>query len=494
MPIQANIALQVQPPQHQNLIGRLSDLTALENAQQQGEVNRLNLDNAKAQQGMANLKLLSQVANDMKNMPQQERKSRADRLAAAFDSSGNTGIATLLRNYEWTDQDANDLAALTRDADAEWKAATERFGAMQGSPTQEMTMPGVAPEPIEAPGVMLSEQPTPPSRTIEMPMPEVQFPARDGQPAFAMRPPSGQQIARTTRAHAIQTAEDRSAIEAAYREPQQPSAYLQGYFQAKQERPGLTRAQYDKEQSDLNRAPQMGWTRDASGRETYGPLGTGAVRERLPLRDIGGLPPQAQTRVQSIASQFDTNPTVRNFNESIMRYDGLRRLLTLPWSGPQDMATVFEFMRSLDPTSVVRESEYAEARKTGNIFSGWAARFNGLFNAEGGFLSEQVKKDFVSVLGERLKASSEQVQNIYKDFGRRIDIVTGKPGTGIEYLTNYTTMLPPIGDGAPNSETITGASTRGVPASDFQVGEIVEQDGKRFRVTSVNPLQGEPVP
>jgi len=153
-----------------------------------------------------------------------------------------------------------------------------------------------------------------------------------------------------------------------------------------------------------------------------------------------GLTPQESSRVQALASQFDTNPVVKNFNEQANRAAGVRAIVEKGFGGPGDLATVYEFMKALDPTSVVRESEYESAAKSGNIFTGAMARFNGMFKPEGGKLSEQVKKDFLGILNEKLGVSQRQVKGIYDDFGRRINKITGGGG-GNEYLTDYTSML-----------------------------------------------------
>jgi hypothetical protein len=161
-----------------------------------------------------------------------------------------------------------------------------------------------------------------------------------------------------------------------------------------------------------------------------------------PAVQIGGLPAAVYSRAQTLASQFDSNPVVKQYNEAALRVANVDQILKSNWSGPGDMAVIFEFMRALDPTSVVRESEYATAAKTGNWFKGIYARFNGAFNPEGGFLSDQVKQDFQKVLQGRINAASKQVKGIYDDFGRRIDKMTGQVGTGAEYLTDYTKINP----------------------------------------------------
>ena len=61
---------------------------------------------------------------------------------------------------------------------------------------------------------------------------------------------------------------------------------------------------------------------------------------------------------------------------------------------------VYDFKKSLDPTSVVRESEYALGASSGNISLAFA-RFNGYFKAEGGKLPENVRKEFQNIITQR---------------------------------------------------------------------------------------------
>lgn len=246
MPINPAIPMQVQPPQQQNIIGRLAQVAQLRNAEQQSEMNRMNMDAAKMNQGLQKLKMLSGLAADMRSLPQPERRSRAGRLAHAFEASGNQDLAQMLRSYEWTDQDASDLAALTTDAEAQWNAAEARFKALQGTPSSEIDVGGVAPQNMPLPGSGFTpSQERGPTRSVEVPMPEVQFPAQDGQPAFSMRPQSAQQIGRTKRAATIQEESDKAQIQAAYRQPQQPTGdraeFLETFLPGYLDEQGLSR-------------------------------------------------------------------------------------------------------------------------------------------------------------------------------------------------------------------------------------------------------------
>lgn len=209
---------------------------------------------------------------------------------------------------------------------------------------------------------------------------------------------------------------------------------------------------------------------------TFDEYQTRDANRKRPVTNVNvggtGLSQPLLTRVTTISNQFDSNPVIKNYNEQWNRAEGIKAILSRPWSGPGDMATVFEFMKALDPTSVVRESEYATAASTGNIFAGWAARFNGYLNPQGGFLSDQVKKDFLGVLDKRVAVSKGQAKRLHTDFSRRIDNVTGQKGTGEQFLTDYSTLYDaegPVGDAPQKGATKKNSS-----------GDTVTWDGSKW--------------
>jgi hypothetical protein len=171
-----------------------------------------------------------------------------------------------------------------------------------------------------------------------------------------------------------------------------------------------------------------------------------------------GLTTQQFTNVQTLARQFDSRPDVREFNTIANKTETVKSVIGRGVSGPGDLAVVYEFMKGLDPSSVVRETEYAAAAKSGNIFQGALAKFNGYLRENGGFLPEAVKREFQSILDAKLAVSRRQVQGVYNDYARRIDVITKQPGTGSQYLTDYTTVLGPetaatVRMRAPNGQT-----------------------------------------
>ncbi len=83
--------------------------------------------------------------------------------------------------------------------------------------------------------------------------------------------------------------------------------------------------------------------------------------------------------------------------------------------GPEDLAVVYEFMKGLDPSSVVRESEFDTAAKSGNIFSGVLAKFNGYLKPNGGFLPENVKKEFQNIVNKKLETQTKLYDNFREE-------------------------------------------------------------------------------
>ena len=157
----------------------------------------------------------------------------------------------------------------------------------------------------------------------------------------------------------------------------------------------------------------------------------------IPKVGATGLDPATQNLVFKLSEKFDASPIVKQYNEVQNKRVSIEDIVDMGVSGPADLALVFEFMKSLDPTSVVRESEYDTAATSGNIFKGWAAKFNGYMNENGGFLPENVKQEFKKITEIKYNAIQSQYQNLYNETARKIDNVTGGIVDANDFLTNY---------------------------------------------------------
>lgn len=161
------------------------------------------------------------------------------------------------------------------------------------------------------------------------------------------------------------------------------------------------------------------------------------IQEKLQSLSGEGLSDAEIRRVEALASTFESSPIVKNFIEVQTKKMGVDKLLsTGTVGGPQDVALVYDFMKSLDPTSVVRESEYQMGAKSGNLFLGALAKFNGYFKETGGQLPENVRQEFANILNQRFEVATSQYRNLKNERIRKINNITGS-NDGSEYLTEY---------------------------------------------------------
>jgi hypothetical protein len=194
--------------------------------------------------------------------------------------------------------------------------------------------------------------------------------------------------------------------------------------------------------------------------------------------NTGANDARVNSRIDRITNSFNTSPIVKEFNEVQAQHQTIAQVVNSPWSGPGDMSVIFAFMKALDPNSVVRETEYSNASKSGNIFSGWAAKFNGALSPNGGFLSDAVKQDFLRTIETRMGVKRAQYDNLRTQTVKKIDrIKAGAPETGDEAVTDYGAAFP-------------GAA----PKPKFELGQKVRNKttGEIGYVTGVRP-DGAPI-
>jgi hypothetical protein len=83
-------------------------------------------------------------------------------------------------------------------------------------------------------------------------------------------------------------------------------------------------------------------------------------------------------------------------------------------SGAGDVALIFSFMRMLDPGSVVRESEFAQARDTTGLLGRLEVMYEGL--KQGEKLTGPQRENFVNLAREYMEAAEENEQVIRQDY------------------------------------------------------------------------------
>jgi hypothetical protein len=151
------------------------------------------------------------------------------------------------------------------------------------------------------------------------------------------------------------------------------------------------------------------------------------------------LSPQIISQIDKIRSEFEGAPITKTYNEVLNKKLSVDQMVSLKEAGPVDLALVFEFMKALDPSSVVRESEYDVAAKSGAIFEGAFKKFNGQFK-DGQFLTTDVKNQFKNLIDIKFDTINQQYQNYYNEKARLIDKKTGE-SDGNSYLPDFSGVL-----------------------------------------------------
>lgn len=120
----------------------------------------------------------------------------------------------------------------------------------------------------------------------------------------------------------------------------------------------------------------------------------------------------------SFRKEFSNNKVKKDTDA---RYDAYRKMKVAVEAsnkegagGQGDVALIFEFMKMLDPTSTVREGEFATAKNTGGVPESIANTYNQLLS--GGFLQPEQKKQFLDLAGEIFKSQLEQFNTEYNTY------------------------------------------------------------------------------
>lgn len=120
---------------------------------------------------------------------------------------------------------------------------------------------------------------------------------------------------------------------------------------------------------------------------------TPAQRQQQQAREQSEANTNRRTEV-TLRKEFDSLPEVKAFKTSQAAYRGLEAAATGPATSGSDLSLIFQFMKILDPTSVVREGEFATAQNSGSAFE----RVGNLYNRvrDGTRLNARQRQDFLN--------------------------------------------------------------------------------------------------
>ena len=123
----------------------------------------------------------------------------------------------------------------------------------------------------------------------------------------------------------------------------------------------------------------------------------------------------AQIRVKNDANNtFKTNSIVKEFEESVNQIEQLQTALN-DASWVWDMSAIFTFMKTLDPTSVVRESEFNSAAATAWVINPSAIWQSLERSVDWKFLTPKQREDFKKIAKEFIKTKAQNYNIKYND-------------------------------------------------------------------------------
>ena len=154
-------------------------------------------------------------------------------------------------------------------------------------------------------------------------------------------------------------------------------------------------------------------------------------------KSSGLSPAQINTTVNSIASAFDGEPVVKEYNTLAAYVNTFNNLGT---SATDDQARIYAFAKVMDPNSVVRESEY----KTVQEYAQALLKTKGINVARVftsiGTLTQEARNAMSKTLQTRFDVQQKLYNQVSGDYQRQInDAYSGTPRT----ITNY--QIPQTG-------------------------------------------------
>ena len=122
--------------------------------------------------------------------------------------------------------------------------------------------------------------------------------------------------------------------------------------------------------------------------------------------------PEAVSEITSLRKEFNNLDTVETYRSMQDYYDKL--LKANNWTAAWDMAMVFNFMKMLDPNSVVREWEYASAAATRWLGSTLIQYFKKVDSWE--ILTKSQREDFINIAKEYLQWAADRYNRDLKQY------------------------------------------------------------------------------
>jgi hypothetical protein len=132
----------------------------------------------------------------------------------------------------------------------------------------------------------------------------------------------------------------------------------------------------------------------------------------------GGLNTDQAKMSMDLFDKLNASQPVKQFGALQSQYSALENLILNKdkLEGPGDISMVFTFMKSLDPNSVVRESEFEVAARAGGLPERFVNEYNKL--KDGSFLTDEMRQNFLSAARQ---AANSYVQSANIERGKYVE-------------------------------------------------------------------------
>ena len=190
--------------------------------------------------------------------------------------------------------------------------------------------------------------------------------------------------------------------------------------------------------------------------------------------------------VQALRKEFTGLSRIKNFSDVTEAYTRIIKSAKDP-SAAGDLALIFNYMKVLDPASVVRESEFAAAAKAGGLGPRIQAAVEQI--EKGTRLAPEQRADFVNRATQLYQGAEEQARPIYQTYeeiaiARGFDPKKALPDFGYK---GELYQSPPEFIPAPAPPVPAGATANGQPLTQTQWEVIwrskTEEERKKWQET-----------
>ena len=190
--------------------------------------------------------------------------------------------------------------------------------------------------------------------------------------------------------------------------------------------------------------------------------------------------------VQALRKEFTSLSRIKNFSDITEAYTRIIKSAKDP-SAAGDLALIFNYMKVLDPASVVRESEFAAAAKAGGLGPRIQAAVEQI--ERGTRLAPEQRADFVNRATQIYQGTEEQARPIYQTYeeiaiARGFDPKKALPEFGYK---GELYQSPPEFIPAPAPPVPAGATANGQPLTQTQWEAIwrskTEEERKKWQET-----------